>query len=149
MRKRILIPAALSCVSLLFAACSASRPTAYLIVNNDSDKEVPLTVSISGNDRNSMKTITHTIKPGLQELTPEKFSKGSYSISAEADHGAVTIKKQLSLDSDRWIMISFLHDDSLNIQKRYGIVDTSVLRKINGKYTGLDLYSENRRPPSL
>ncbi len=72
-----------------------------------------------------------------------------YAISAETSNGVVSSTKKVSFDSDRWIIINFMHDDSLNIQRKYGYVDTSVLKKINGKYTGLDMYAESRRPPTL
>jgi hypothetical protein len=149
MRTRVLNPFVLSCL-LLFAACSASRPTAHVIINNDSDRDIPLNLSIYKQDKSSAhKTFSNNIKPGLQELAPEKLSRGSYSISAETNNGLVTSTKKISFDSDRWIIINFMHADSVCIQRKYGYVDTSMLKKINGKYTGLDMYAESRRPPTL
>jgi hypothetical protein len=149
MRTRVLTPFALSCL-LLFAACSASHPTAHVIINNDSDRDIPLNLSISNNDKNStQKIFSNNIKPGLQELAPEKLSKGMYAICAQTSNGQISSTKQVSFDSDRWIIINFMHADSLNIQRKYGYVDTFLLKKINGKYTGLDMYAESRRPPTL
>lgn len=142
-------PYALFCM-LLLAACSTSRPTAHVIVNNDSDRDIPLNLSISNKDKNGThKTFRNTIKPGLQELAPEKLSKGMYAISAETGFGMLSSTKKVSFDSDRWIIINFMHADSMCIQRRYGYVDTALLKKVNGKYTGLDMYAESRRPPTL
>jgi hypothetical protein len=149
MRTRVLTPLALLCL-FLFAACSASRSTAHVIINNDSDRDIPLNLSISNGDKSSTpKIFSNNIKPGLQELAPEKLPRGMYAICAETSNGQVTSTKRVSFDSDRWIIINFMHADSLNIQRKYGYVDTSLLKKINGKYTGLDMYAENRRPPTL
>ncbi|MES2374612.1 MAG: hypothetical protein V4557_18695 [Bacteroidota bacterium] len=149
MPTRVLTPFALLCL-FLFAACSASRPTAHVIINNDSDGDIPLNLSISSNDKSgTQKTFRSNIKPGLQELSSEKLTKGMYAISAETNNGLVTSTKKVSFDSDRWIIINFMHNDSLNIQRKYGYVDTTMLKKINGKYTGLDMYAESRRPPTL
>jgi hypothetical protein len=149
MRTRVLTSFALLCI-LLFAACSASHPTAHVIINNDSDRDLPLNLSISNNEKNgTQKTFTSNIKPGLQELSPEKFPKGMYAVCAQTSNGTVSSTKTVSFDSDRWIIINFMQADSLNIQRKYGYVDTSLLKKVNGKYTGLDMYAENRRPPTL
>jgi hypothetical protein len=149
MRLRVLIPVALS-ASLLFVACASSRPTAHLIINNDSNTDIPMNFVISekGKKPNS-KTISQTIKPGLQELDAEKFVKGAYTISAETNNGQVCIKQNLSLDADRWIIINYVHNDSLNIHKKYGYVDVAALKKIDSKYAGIDMYSSSRRPASL
>lgn len=149
MRTRVLTPFVLFCL-LLFAACSASRPTAHVIINNDSDRDIPLNLSISNHDKSgTRKTYRNNIKPGLQELSPEKLPKGMYAISAETNDGLVSSTKNISFDSDRWIIINFMHADSMCIQRKYGYVDTVLLKKINGKYTGLDMYAESRRPPTL
>lgn len=149
MLMRVLTPCALLGL-LLFAACSASRPTAHVIINNDSDRDIPLNLSISNRDKSgTQKTFSSNIKPGLQELSPEKLSRGLYNISAETNSGLVSSTKKISFDSDRWIIINFMHADSLCIQRKYGYVDTFLLKKINGKYTGLDMYAESRRPPTL
>ncbi|MEO8172829.1 MAG: hypothetical protein ABI581_07090 [Sediminibacterium sp.] len=147
MLKRVLSPFALLCL-VLFAACSASRPTAHVIVNNDSDRDIPLSLSISDED-GTQRILSNNIKPGLQELAPERLPKGMYSVCANTNNGLVTTRKRVSLDADRWIIINFMHADSMNIQRKYGYVDTSLLKKINGKYTGIDMYAENRRPPTL
>src|SRR5437868_4884218 len=127
MLMRVLNPLGLSCL-LLFAACSASRPTAHVIINNDSDRDIPLNLSILNNDKSgSQKTFSSNIKPGLQELSPGKLSRGVYAISAETSNGVVSSTKKVSFDSDRWILINFMHADSLCIQRKYGYVDTFLL----------------------
>jgi hypothetical protein len=149
MRFHAIIPVVLS-ASVLFVACASSRPTAHLIVNNDSNTDIPMNLVISekGKKPNS-KTITQTIKPGLQELNAEKFVKGAYTISCETNNGQVCVKQNLSLDTDRWIIINYVHNDSLNIHKKYGYVDITALKKIDSKYAGIDMYSSSRKPASL
>lgn len=149
MRTRVLFPVTLFC-AVVFSACGLSRPMAHLIINNESGMDIPLNVSITSNIKGEPgETINNTIKPGLQELDTRKFPKGAYSITAATNNSLISVKKSLSLDTDKWIMITYTHNDSMNIQKKYGYVDTSLLKKVNGKYTGLDMYIENRKPPTL
>ncbi len=42
---------------------------------------------------------------------------------------------------------SLLTSMMTSIQRKYGYVDTSLMKKVNGKYTGPDMYNENRKPP--
>jgi hypothetical protein len=149
MRLSLLYPVALS-GTLLFVACASSRTTAHVIINNDSNTEIPMNLVISETGKKpSSKTISQTIKPGLQELNAEKFAKGFYTISAETNNGQVCIKQNLSLDTDRWIIINYVQNDSLNIYKKYGYVDVAALKKIDSKYAGIDMYSSSRKPASL
>lgn len=149
MRMRISIPAALFSVFVL-AACGSSRPMAHLFAYNNSDSGTPIDVSITRHTKGTAnQTIHATLKPGLQELDSRNFSKGTYDVAAEANNGLVSVKKNMVLDSDRWVIITYTYHDSANIQKSYGYVDTAVLKKINGKYAGLDMYIENRKLPTL
>lgn len=149
MRTRIYIPVALFAVFVL-TACSSSRPMAHLIAYNNSDSGTPIDVSITCHTKGTAyQTIHTTLKPGLQELNSRYFSKGAYNVAAEANNGLVSVKKNMVLDSDRWVIITYTYHDSASIQKSYGYVDTTVLKKINGKYAGLDMYIENRKLPTL
>ena len=148
MRMRLLIPFAL--FLFVFAACSSYRPMAHVIVYNNSDTGIPINVSISHrNGESRAQTVNTVLRPGFQELDARKFSKGSYHITAAANNGTVAIQKNLALDTDRWIIITYNYSDSLNLQRTYGYVDTAMLKKINGKYAGLDMYIENRKPPTI
>lgn len=139
------------CLSLwLLQSCVSSRAVAHMIFYNNSDKEAPIRLSITKNNKNNPnKVILHTIQPGLQELKVGSFAKGAYSVTAEAANGNLVVTKPVSLDTERWIILNYTSADSLSIQKKYGYVDTSVLKKVDGRFTGIDIYSENRRPPSL
>lgn len=133
----------------LLQSC-ASRSQAHMILYNDSDRETPIRLSITKNEKRSPnKIITHTLKPGLQEVEIGKFTKGAYSVTAETQNGEIFLTKPLSLDTERWIILNYTNGDSLAIQKKYGYVDTLAMKKIDGRYIGIDMYSENRRPPSL
>jgi hypothetical protein len=134
----------------LLGACSASRPAAHVIINNESNQELPIELSIiKKHDGSTRHTVTKTLKPGLQEIAFRKFPKGAYAVTVKAHDGLIHTQQPLALDTDRWVMITYMHNDSLTIQKRFGYVDTQNLKKINGKYTGLELYIENRCPPNL
>jgi hypothetical protein len=145
MNTRVLCIALFVCLSL--ASCFSSRVTTHWIVNNYSDKDVSLNLNVSKSSSTRFKTKVHTIKPGLQELAPEMFSKGTYSIIAATTD--VSKSSSLRLDSDTWVIINFTNADSARIERTYGYVDTNTLKKTNGKYTGLDIYTETRKPPVL
>lgn len=139
------------CLSLwLLQSCVSSRPAAHMIFYNNSDKEASVRLSIRKSNKNTPhKVILHTLHPGLQELEVGRFAKGPYSVTAEAINSNLVVTKAVALDTERWIILNYTSDDSLNIQKKYGYVDTTVLKKVDGRFTGIDIYSENRRPPSL
>lgn len=131
------------------SACSTSRSAAHLLLYNNSEAATPVSIIIKKPDHTTVKSFTNSLTPGLQELELGHFTKGNYLITASTNNGLVNITKNLSLDNERWVIINYSQDDSLKIQKIYGYIDTSVLKKINGKYTGIDLYTESRRPPTL
>lgn len=138
------------CVVIGLAACNVSKQSAHVIVNNESGEEIPMHLVISDQENGKTKEeIKYSLKPGLQQVPVRKFPKGSYAIQVNTNNGTVCKKYPLALDTDRWVMVTYMQDDSLRLQKRYGFVDTSELKKINGKYAGINLYVENRRPPNL
>lgn len=149
MRIRVLLLFTVYCACLL-EGCGSSRPVAHLIINNESQEAVPLQITLIGQGNQSPgHIITQTVQPGIQELPAGKFHKGLYYIVAEAKKGIISQVRPLSLDGDRWIIVNYMSSDSLNIQRKYGFVDTSILKKADGRYTGIGLYSENRVLPTL
>lgn len=149
MRIRVLLLFIVCCACLL-GGCGSSRPMAHLIINNESQEAIPLQVTLTKQGNPSPgHIITQTVQPGIQEFPAGKFYKGLYYIVAEAKKGIVSQTIPLSLDSDRWIIVNYMSGDSLSIQHKYGFVDTSILKKADGRYTGIDLYSENRILPTL
>ena len=131
-------------------ACRIAKQSAHVIVNNESSEEIPLQMVISNQeDGKTKEEIKYALKPGIQQIPVLKLAKGSYTIDIKANNGAISKTYPLALDTDRWIMVTYMHDDSLRLHKKFGYIDTSELKKINGKYTGLNLYVENRRPPNL
>ncbi len=133
------------------AGCHVSRPTAYVIINNESVDRTPVNMSIALHDRKTGKDILQqtTIQPGLQFIPGKKYKKGTYNITVGANDGALNIKHPITLDTDRWIIINYTLGDSANIMKTYGYLDTASHKKINGRYANLDMYVEYRRPPNL
>lgn len=149
MRLRKLLLCVFSLV-FVFAACTISKQSAHVIVNNESKENVPMKLVISDHENGkTRKEIDYLLKPGLQEVQIYKFPKGAYDISLNLKNGVIHKNYPLALDTDRWIMVTYMQDDSLRLQKKYGYIDTSSLKKINGQFAGLNLYVENRRPPNL
>lgn len=136
--------------AISLAACNVAKQSAHVIVNNESNEEISMQLVFSNQeDGKTRENLSYSLKPGLQHVPVRKFPKGSYAIQVNANNGTVCKKYPLALDTDRWIMVTYMQDDSLRLQKKYGYIDTSELKKINGKYAGLNLYVENRRPPNL
>ncbi len=149
MRTSVLTPFAFLAAFVL-DACSTSRPVAHLIINNDSQQSIPIKLSvISENSGTTHATINQTLAPGLQEISAGRFAKGMYQVLVTTADGQVSSSKKVSLDAERWIIINYTSNDSLSIYKKYGYVDTSLLKKIDGRYTGIDMFTENRRLPTL
>lgn len=150
MHSRISILFALICAVLLPAFIAAPRHAAHFIIYNDSNKETALNVSIRDPEKgNAVKTYSQIIKPGVQEFEAGKFAEGAYQVSVETVNGTVSLHKTISLDTERWIIINYTCNDSLSIVKKYGFVDTNLLKKMDGNYTGFDMFSDTRRPANL
>lgn len=137
-------------IAISLAACSIAKQSAYVIVNNESREQVSMQMVISDHKNGKTKqALNYSLKPGLHHVPARKFRKGAYDIHIKAKDGRVCKTSPLALDTDRWVMVTYMQDDSLQLQKKYGYIDTSELKKIDGKYAGLSLYVENRRPPNL
>jgi hypothetical protein len=150
MRTRVTILFVLICAVLLPAFIAAPRHAAHFIIFNDSNKETPLNFSIGDPEKtNSVKTYSQTVKPGVQEFEAGKFAEGAYQVSVATVNGTVSLHKIISLDADRWIIINYTCNDSLSIVKKYGFVDTNLLKKQDGNFIGFDMFSDTRRPANL
>ena len=140
----------LSLALIFLLSCKAYRPVTYVVFNNESKEKIYF--SIVMNDREKNKNLSprqYQAKPGLQEIPVREFRKGIYALQINTHNGQQSKSLPLRLDSDRWVMVTYIHEDSLTIQKKFGIVDTGMLKKVAGKYSGIDMYIENRRPPNL
>jgi hypothetical protein len=133
-------------------ACSSSRPTAHIIINNENSYNTPINLSVSLSDKNEVvKEIVSgvSVQPGLQFIPGKKYKKGTYHLMVGTNNGDIHIKHPITLDTDRWIIINYLLGDSSSIVKTYGYLDTTSFKKVNGRYANLDVYIDNRRPPNL
>ncbi len=140
----------LSISVILLASCSASKPNAHLIINNESANAIPIELLIRDKEDGKIRrNIKQAVKPGLQQVALGKLAKGSYELEVKANEGVIQQHYPLALDTDRWILLTYMHGDSIQLQKRYGYVDACKMKKLDGKYAGIDLYVENRRPPNL
>lgn len=134
-------------VGLAFTSCLTPRYTTHWIVNNDSDKEVSLKMNIGRQESRNSRTRTFKIRPGLQEVGAESFSKGVYSLVAAS--GEVSKASRLYVTSDVWVIINYTEMDSAQLLHKYGIIDMEMLQKKDGKYTGVSISTEMRKPPVL
>lgn len=140
----------LSLALIFLLSCKAYRPVTYVVFNNESKEEIDFNIVMNDRKKNKMLApIQYQAKPGLQEIPVAQFKRGTYELQINTHNGQQSKSLPLRLDSDRWVMVTYIHEDSLAIQKKFGFVDTRILKKIAGKYTGIDMYIENRRPPNL
>ncbi len=131
-------------------SCKAYKPVTYVVFNNESKEKIDFNLVMNDREKNKkLAPIRYQAKPGLQEIPVAQFKRGSYELQINTHDGQQSKSLPLRLDSDRWVMVTYIHEDSLAIQKKFGFVDTRILKKIAGKYTGIDMYIENRRPPNL
>lgn len=137
-------------VCLFMLSCKAYKPVTYIVFNNESNEKVAFDIILSNKEKNKkLDPITLKANPGLQEIPVSQLKKGHYSLQIATQEGQISKELPLRLDSDRWVMVTYINEDSLTIQKKFGFVDTGVLKKVKNRYTGVDLYIENRRPPNL
>lgn len=135
---------------LLLLACKSYKPITYVVFNNESKEKIDFEIVVSDKAKNKTHSpVKHQAKPGLQEIPIAQFKRGQYSFQIQTHDGQQSKVLPLRLDSDRWVMVTYINEDSLTIQKKFGFVDTGILKKNAGKYTGIDMYIENRRPPNL
>jgi hypothetical protein len=106
-----------------------------------------LNITFSPTDQNEQKlTFTTNAPPGIREMEAGKIKNGTYQIHANTPDGTTYFQITQSIDTEKWFVFSFIQNDSVSIGKKYGYVDTSFLKKIDGKFTGISFYAENRKP---
>ncbi|MBL0884652.1 MAG: hypothetical protein IBJ16_15125 [Chitinophagaceae bacterium] len=137
-------------VFVFLLSCKAYKPVTYVVFNNESKEKVDFDIVVSNPEKNKiLPPLKFQAKPGLQEIPIKQFKQGLYALQIHTHNGQQSKSLPLRLDSDRWVMVTYIHQDSMTIQKKFGFVDTGILKKNAGKYSGIDLYIENRRPPNL
>jgi len=136
--------------SIFLLSCKSYKPVTYVVFNNESKEKIDFNIVVNDREKNKvLSPIKHQARPGLQEIPVTQFKRGIYSLQIHTHDGQQSKVLPLRLDSDRWVMVTYINEDSLAIQKKFGFVDTGILKKVKGKYTGIDMYIENRRPPNL
>ena len=137
-------------IFMFLLSCKAYKPVTYVVFNNESKEKIDFSIVMNDQEKNKkLSPIPYQAKPGLQEIPVAQFKRGMYALQIHTHNRQQSKSLPLRLDSDRWVMVTYIHEDSLAIQKKFGFVDTGILKKVDGKYTGIDIYIENRRPPNL
>ena len=136
---------------LFMSATGSSKHTVWVIINNASSDRQPVDIKLNIIDQKEVSTVIaeQQIPAGIRQLPEKKYKEGVYQVSAGAGNGQLWFTRPFTLDSERWILINYIREDSANIIKSHGYLDTTVFKKINGLYATLNIYVENRRPAGL
>lgn len=132
-----------------FSRCASSRSATELVMNNESASPVQVTITITeAETARKINEKEFTLEPGLQQYSLGKIQKGNYLVSIHTGNGSAATQN-LSLDTDRWIILGYSEGDSSFIMRRYGYIDSSLQKTDQGYYQMLNLYTESRKPPYL
>jgi hypothetical protein len=136
---------------LLFFSCSSSKPTAWVIFNNQNSEGKPVEMTlVCKNEKGGNSLLTkQVIRPGLQSFPGFSIKKGKYEFAVTANNNLVGCSKVIMVDSDRWIFVSYIQSDSVKLNKSYGYWDLTAFTKINHEYAGLDMFFQSRKPANL
>lgn len=141
------------CAGIGFMLCSGkiARHSVWLVVNNSNHdgKPVDMKFSISAQNQDKPVTETQQMNPGLQLLPEKKLKEGAYEITINTDDEQVAASQVFTVDSDRWILVNYLRQDSASIIKTYGYIDTTRFKKVDGSYATVYLSIESRKPAGL
>lgn len=141
------------CTGICIMLCSGklARHSVWLVVNNSNNdgRTVDMKFSISAQNQDKQVTETQQMNPGLQLLPEKKLKEGAYEITINTDDEQVAASQVFTVDSDRWILVNYLRQDSASIIKTYGYIDTTRFKKVDGSYATVYLSIESRKPAGL
>ena len=106
----------LSLALIFLLSCKAYRPVTYVVFNNESKEKIDFSIVMNDREKNkSLSPRQYQAKPGLQEIPVTEFKRGIYALQINTHNGQQSKSLPLRLDSDRWIMVTYIHEDSLTI----------------------------------
>lgn len=148
---RIITPLLCICFIVLCAGKASKHSVWFVVSNNSADgRPVDMTFSIAAKAGEIGAMVgQQQIKAGLQHLPERKLKEGVYQVQVAADNNLVGASQHFTLDSDRWVLINYICEDSANIVKTHGYIDPARFKKIDGKYATLYVSVTNRKPAGL
>ncbi len=125
-----------------------SKHSVWFVVSNSSadGRSVDMKFSIAGKSDDAGIHTEHQIASGLQHLPEKKLKEGVYNVQVTANNDTIGAIQPFTLDSDRWVLINYVREDSAAIIKSYGYIDTTRFKKIDGKYATLYISVSSRKP---
>lgn len=134
--------------------CSGKAPKhgVWVVVSNSSSDGRPVEMKFSiASKAGEIGALLaqQEIKAGLQHLPEKKLKEGVYQVQVATQNDLVGASQPFMLDSDRWVLINYIHEDSATIVKTHGYIDTTRFKKIDDKYATLYISISNRKPAGL
>ncbi|NCI47773.1 hypothetical protein [Sediminibacterium soli] len=141
------------CAALVMLLCSGkvTKHSVWLVVNNTSvdGKPVDMKFSILAPNQERSMVETQQVNPGIQLLPEKKLKEGPYQFVVNTNGEQVAASQAFTVDSDRWILVNYLCQDSASIMKTYGYIDPTKFKKVGDQYATVYLSIESRKPAGL
>lgn len=141
-----------ACFIILCSARASKHAVRVVVSNSSADgKAVDMKFQIEGKKEGGGALLgEHEVKPGLQALPEKKLKEDVYQVQVEANNSLINSASQpFTLDSDRWVLINYIREDSASIVKSYGYIDPARFKKVDGKYATVYISVTNRKPAGL
>ena len=140
-------------LAYILASCNSPKPTAYFFISNTSDSKKLINIKVT---IDTISVFNDTIKysniaPDLQYTPDLRLPKGKYIIRVFADSAKAFAEKQLNLDNDRWVFISYSYKppiDTVEAQslKNFGIDTTFLKEQIRGSPPTVIIHIMDKEP---
>lgn len=137
---------------IVLCAGKASKHAVWVVVSNSSSDGRPVEMKFSiASKAGEIGALLaeQEIKAGLQHLPEKKLKEGVYQLQVATNDNLISASQPFTLDSDRWILINYIREDSANIVKTHGYIDPARFKKIDDKYATLYISISNRKPAGL
>lgn len=136
---------------MLLSSGKLARHSVWLVVNNSSadGKAVDMKFSITPSGSDKPVLDAQQVEPGLLLLPEKKLKEGAYHIHVNTNGETVTATQQFTVDSDRWILVNYIRQDSASLVKTYGYLDPARFKKVGDQYATVYLSVESRKPAGL
>ena len=138
----------------IFAGCRASNSEAYFFISNTSNdkKSVDIKVTIDTNTIFNGIAKYSNIAPDLQYTPFLTLPKGNHTIKVVADSSRALAEKEINLDNDRWIFVSYTYKlpmDSIegsNLKKNFGSDTSWINNQLKGYPPKIIIHIMDKEP---